>query len=226
MGLLAHSHALAATLSGGQARRLAVACECFRPVPVLLLDEPTSGQDATTTLEIVRLLRDFASGDLGGAPKVVVLTVHQPRREVWESFDHVAILGVSGGVGMLVHAGTPAQLSRQVSARQRVDNRAAAHGLPAKPIMEGTTKSTNAADLVLDAVAAMTAAEVLKAAASQRASTVQVPTVQASAEPQLGKAPGRLHAHDTPLWHRLVAVYYREVWSRSRRLVVLGPIHP
>lgn len=47
------------TLSGGEQRRLSVAAVLVARPRVVILDEPTFGQDRTTWLELVRLLRDL-----------------------------------------------------------------------------------------------------------------------------------------------------------------------
>jgi energy-coupling factor transport system ATP-binding protein len=46
------------TLSGGQKRRLSVATALAASPPVVVLDEPTFGQDRTGWIELVRLLQD------------------------------------------------------------------------------------------------------------------------------------------------------------------------
>lgn len=52
-------------LSQGQQRRLAVASFLFRPVPILLVDEPTYGQDIEQAWQIMQMLADKAkSGTL------------------------------------------------------------------------------------------------------------------------------------------------------------------
>ena len=62
------------TLSGGEARRLSVATALAAGPPVLLLDEPTFGQDRRTWIELVNLLADLR--DEGAA----ILTVtHDPE---------------------------------------------------------------------------------------------------------------------------------------------------
>ena len=72
-----HSTTLAKDLSGGQRRRLAIALECLRPAPIMFLDEPTTGQDSTSALSIVKLLQELARGDEVIKPKTVVMVIHQ-----------------------------------------------------------------------------------------------------------------------------------------------------
>ncbi|MDQ6937058.1 MAG: energy-coupling factor ABC transporter ATP-binding protein, partial [Actinomycetota bacterium] len=56
LGLSALAEANPFTLSGGQKRRLSVATALSVAAPVLVLDEPTFGQDARTWTELVELL--------------------------------------------------------------------------------------------------------------------------------------------------------------------------
>ncbi len=60
-------------LSGGQARRLALARLFLTPSSVMLLDEPTAGLDAATEAEVIEGLR----GILGGN-RLCVIATHQP----------------------------------------------------------------------------------------------------------------------------------------------------
>jgi ATP-binding cassette subfamily B protein len=64
-----HGHAL----SGGQARRIALARALLRDCPVLLLDEPTAGLDAETETDVLARLLGATRG------KTIVLVTHQPR---------------------------------------------------------------------------------------------------------------------------------------------------
>ncbi|PPB49217.1 ABC transporter ATP-binding protein [Arthrobacter pityocampae] len=82
------------TLSGGEKRRLSVATMLATAPRILILDEPTFGQDALTWAELVTLLRELI--DAGVA---VVSVTHDA--------DFIAALGgatlhVSGGAGRLV----------------------------------------------------------------------------------------------------------------------------
>ena len=65
----------------------------------MLLDEPTSGLDSTSALTLVKALSTLAHR--GGVN--IVMTIHQPRREIFELFDSLTIL-VSGKI---VYSGPP-----------------------------------------------------------------------------------------------------------------------
>jgi len=58
-------------LSGGQARRLALARALLKNAPVMILDEPTEGLDAATEATILRALRPRLAG------RTVLLTTHR-----------------------------------------------------------------------------------------------------------------------------------------------------
>ncbi|MGM0450493.1 MAG: thiol reductant ABC exporter subunit CydD [Pseudomonadota bacterium] len=60
-------------LSGGQARRLALARLFLTPTPVMLLDEPTAGLDAATEAEVIEGLRGILGGD-----RLCVIATHHP----------------------------------------------------------------------------------------------------------------------------------------------------
>jgi len=57
VGLEAHEHKLASELSGGQQQRVALARVLMRREPILLLDEPFSGLDDTTRIEMLELVQ-------------------------------------------------------------------------------------------------------------------------------------------------------------------------
>ena len=57
VGLEAYEHKLASQLSGGQQQRVALARVLIRREPILLLDEPFTGLDRTTRLEMLELVK-------------------------------------------------------------------------------------------------------------------------------------------------------------------------
>jgi len=57
VGLEAYEHKLASELSGGQQQRVALARVLMRREPVLLLDEPFSGLDDATRIEMLELVQ-------------------------------------------------------------------------------------------------------------------------------------------------------------------------
>ena len=75
-------------VSGGERKRTAVAVELLSNPSVLLLDEPCSGLDFSTSLILLKLLRRLAVV----RTQAVVLTIHQPSTQLWERFDKVLVL--------------------------------------------------------------------------------------------------------------------------------------
>jgi ABC-type multidrug transport system fused ATPase/permease subunit len=92
-----HGHAL----SGGQARRIALARALLRDCPVLLLDEPTAGLDAETETDVLARLLGATRG------KTIVLVTHQPR-----------LMALADRVVTLAHGriGTPVTRARPTTA--------------------------------------------------------------------------------------------------------------
>lgn len=78
-------------ISGGQRKRVNIAIELLTEPPLLFLDEPTSGLDSTSSLEVMRVLRQLA--DQG---KTMIMTIHQPRIEAWELLDSLVLLAKGG----------------------------------------------------------------------------------------------------------------------------------
>ncbi len=88
-----------ARLSGGQARRLAIARALLRGAPLLILDEPTEGLDSVTERE---LLRDLAALMRG---RTVLLITHRIAA-LPAAVDRVVVMEN----GRAVETGTPAEL--------------------------------------------------------------------------------------------------------------------
>ncbi|XP_046364697.2 ATP-binding cassette sub-family G member 5-like [Haliotis rufescens] len=76
-------------ISGGEKRRVTIALQLLQDPEILLLDEPTTGLDSYTARYLVSNLADLAHRG-----KIVVLTIHQPRSDIFKLLDHVAILSL------------------------------------------------------------------------------------------------------------------------------------
>ncbi len=90
-------------ISGGQRRRVNLAMELLIDPPVLLLDEPTSGLSSEDALLVMKLLRKLA-----GRGKTVLLSIHQPGRDLFRMLDRVAVVARDTGrtePGRLVYDG-------------------------------------------------------------------------------------------------------------------------
>ena len=84
-------------ISGGERRRVAIACELVTLPAVLFMDEPTSGLDANSALVVMAAIRAL-SRTIG---TTVVCSIHQPRSNLFNLFDTVLVLGH----GNLLYAG-------------------------------------------------------------------------------------------------------------------------
>lgn len=84
-------------ISGGEKRRVSIACELVTSPLILFLDEPTSGLDsynARNVIEcLVKLSRDFE--------RTIVFTIHQPRSNIVSLFDKLLLLSE----GDLIYSG-------------------------------------------------------------------------------------------------------------------------
>ncbi|XP_042371741.1 broad substrate specificity ATP-binding cassette transporter ABCG2-like, partial [Plectropomus leopardus] len=77
-------------ISGGERKRTNIGMELIIDPPVLFLDEPTTGLDASTANSVLLLLKRMA--DSG---RTIILSIHQPRYSIYRLFDSLTLL-VSG----------------------------------------------------------------------------------------------------------------------------------
>lgn len=85
-------------LSGGELRRLAIARALLHDAPLMLLDEPTEGLDATTESQILDLLVNVMKG------KTVLMVTHRLRGLV--NFDQIIVMDN----GHIIEQGSQAEL--------------------------------------------------------------------------------------------------------------------
>lgn len=75
-------------ISGGEKRRVGIACELVTSPSILFLDEPTSGLDAYNAFNVVECLVDLVKT----YNRTVVFTIHQPRSNIVALFDQLILL--------------------------------------------------------------------------------------------------------------------------------------
>ncbi|KAI9862334.1 MAG: hypothetical protein M1813_004810 [Trichoglossum hirsutum] len=88
-------------ISGGEKRRVGIACELVTSPSILFLDEPTSGLDAFNAFNVVECLVNLAKN----YNRTVIFTIHQPRSNIVALFDHLVLLAR----GRLVYSGELSQ---------------------------------------------------------------------------------------------------------------------
>ncbi|KAF2741571.1 hypothetical protein EJ04DRAFT_481059 [Polyplosphaeria fusca] len=75
-------------ISGGEKRRVGIACELVTSPSILFLDEPTSGLDAYNAFNVVECLVNLVKN----YHRTVVFTIHQPRSNIVALFDQLILL--------------------------------------------------------------------------------------------------------------------------------------
>ncbi|KAK6456451.1 uncharacterized protein RJT20DRAFT_128355 [Scheffersomyces xylosifermentans] len=84
-------------ISGGEKRRVSIACEMVTSPSLLFLDEPTSGLDSYNARNVVeclvKLSRDYN--------RTIIFTIHQPRSNIVSLFDKLLLLSE----GDLIYSG-------------------------------------------------------------------------------------------------------------------------
>jgi ABC-type multidrug transport system ATPase subunit/ABC-type multidrug transport system permease subunit len=75
-------------ISGGEKRRVGIACELVTSPSILFLDEPTSGLDAYNAFNVIECLVTLART----YKRTVIFTIHQPRSNIVSLFDRLILL--------------------------------------------------------------------------------------------------------------------------------------
>lgn len=81
----------ARVLSGGQRKRVNLAMELVTDPAILFLDEPTSGLSSSDAKSVMQVLKELSKKG-----RTIIITIHQPAKEVYELMDNALILGVGG----------------------------------------------------------------------------------------------------------------------------------
>lgn len=100
-------------ISGGEKRRVSIACQIITDPAILCADEPTSGLDSFTAITVMESLKRLCSSTLhnysskndsniltfpsiGRCPTTVICSIHQPRSDVFSLFDSILLLSKGG----------------------------------------------------------------------------------------------------------------------------------
>jgi len=78
-------------ISGGEKKRVSVASELLHRPRILFLDEPTTGLDSTNAATMVEVL-----ASLGEQGMIIVLSIQQPRSDIFRLMDRVLVLSCYG----------------------------------------------------------------------------------------------------------------------------------
>ncbi|KAK4685767.1 ATP-binding cassette, subfamily G (WHITE), member 2, partial [Tremellales sp. Uapishka_1] len=85
------------SISGGEKRRVSIACELVTGPSILFLDEPTSGLDSYNAFNVIDSLKTLAKT----FNRTVIFTIHQPQSNIVALFDRLVLLAK----GQLVYSG-------------------------------------------------------------------------------------------------------------------------
>ena len=85
-------------ISGGEAKRTSIAVEMLTQPSVIFLDEPTTGLDSKSALDVAAIIKMFARNG-----RTCIATIHQPSSEIMMKFDHVLCICK----GEIVYYGPP-----------------------------------------------------------------------------------------------------------------------
>ena len=108
MGLEGVRNSPAHVLSGGERRRLEIARSLVLSPSFVLLDEPFSGIDPLTVVDLQKIIADLSAAEIG-----VLVTDHNVR-ETLAVTDRAYIINN----GKIFRAGTPAELSNDAEVRR------------------------------------------------------------------------------------------------------------
>ena len=74
-------------ISGGEKRRTSIGVELLTNPSIIFLDEPTTGLDSTTALNLMMFLNEVTKNG-----RTIVSTIHQPSSEIFNQFDELILM--------------------------------------------------------------------------------------------------------------------------------------
>ncbi|CAF3369437.1 unnamed protein product [Rotaria sp. Silwood1] len=79
-------------ISGSERKRLCVAMQLLNRPQLLFLDEPTTGLDSVTALDLLYTLHALAHGKSEQKAVTIVCSIHQPQAKIFNLFDSIVLL--------------------------------------------------------------------------------------------------------------------------------------
>lgn len=92
-------------VSGGEKKQVSIGLELMANPSLLFLDEPTSGLDTTSAMLVMKGLRTLVQRK----GVTICSVIHQPRKDIFELFDSLILLGVGS---MVVYHGQVNEVER------------------------------------------------------------------------------------------------------------------
>eukprot|EP00884_Botryococcus_braunii_P016094 jgi/Botrbrau1/3168/Bobra.37_2s0003.2 len=114
-------------LSGGEQRRLHIACGVVHAPSFLFLDEPTSGLDSYSALVLMQHLQCLAEGG-----RTIISSIHQPRQAIWDMFNKLVLLSE----GFLMYFGPVNEAKAWFQDNLGYSYSVKEHGLPADWLLD------------------------------------------------------------------------------------------
>ncbi len=79
-------------ISGSERKRLCVGMQLLNRPQLLFLDEPTTGLDSVTALDLLYTLTVLAHGKSQDKAVTIVCSIHQPQAKIFNLFDSIVLL--------------------------------------------------------------------------------------------------------------------------------------
>ena len=79
-------------ISGSERKRLCVCMQLLNRPQLLFLDEPTTGLDSVTALDLLYTLNALAHGKSQEKAVTIVCSIHQPQAKIFNLFDSIVLL--------------------------------------------------------------------------------------------------------------------------------------
>ncbi|CAF1013506.1 unnamed protein product, partial [Adineta ricciae] len=79
-------------ISGSERKRLCVSMQLLNRPQLLFLDEPTTGLDSVTALDLLHTLHAIAHGKSQEKAVTIVCSIHQPQSKIFNLFDSLTLL--------------------------------------------------------------------------------------------------------------------------------------